>query len=525
MRAVIHKLEGELRMGTNEAAARPRLNHGVFWATGGIIGAFGILMVLFPEASGRWLASAGTFTSATFGWFYMLVMVISLGAVLWLGCSRFGRIRLGRDDEQPQFSYLVWVSMLFSAGIGVSLMYFGAYEPVDHFLSPPSGAGGTPEAAREAMVLSFVSWGIHGWALYALVGCALGYFCYRKGMPLALSSALHPIFGDRVHGALGSMLNGFGILVTLIAVVSNIGTGSLTVEAGLSYLRGTGNNQAELITLAVIMMALVTVVIVLGVERGMSRVFSLGVGLLGALMIFVLVTGPTQLLLNGLVQGVGDYLSQFVRKSFDVYLYEKGATEWLGNWTVFYWAWWITWAPFVGMFVARVSRGRQIREVVFGVLLVPLGFTLAWLAIVGNTAIDLVLNHGQAALGKIIEAEPSLSLYKTLEYLPFSPYIAAVAVLVALVLFMGPMGSGLLMISNLSCKGGVIGNDAPIWLRVFWAAVTTVVGVGLLLAGSFNAMMIAVLICGLPFAVVLLLYIVSLRKALVADLAGQEPPR
>ncbi|RPE81630.1 BCCT family transporter [Vulcaniibacterium tengchongense] len=497
-----------------------RLNPVVFYSSAAVVCLLGTLTVLFPEGSKHWLEWAQVLVSRTFGWYYMLVIVACLAFVIWLGFSRYGRIRLGADDERPEFSYMAWTSMLFSAGIGIALLYYGAYEPLDHFLSPPEGVGGSVQAAREAMVLTFLHWGLHGWALYALIGIALGYFAYRKGLPLALRSALHPVFGDRIHGGIGHLVDGFGILATLISMVTNLGIGALVIESGLAYLFGIRPTPHLLMLIVAAMMVVATIAAASGVEKGIAWLSNLNVRLLCLLLLFVLACGPTLHLLDGLVQNTGDYLRSFVGKSFEMYLYDAEAKRWSGAWTLFYWAWWIAWAPFVGMFIARISRGRRLKEVVFGVLLIPLGFTLAWLSIFGNTAIDLVLNHGQVALGETAQAEPAMALFKLLEHLPLAPYVAGAAVLIGFVLFLTPVDSGTLMIANLSSQGGTSSDDAPVWLRVFWAIATTVVSAGLLLAGNFDAMQTAVVLCGLPFSVILLFYMLGLRKALASDPAG-----
>ena len=506
---------------SRSASAPQRLNRFVFLSSALSIGVLGLLTVLHPQDSARWLQIAQAQVSAAFGWWYMLLIVICLGFVSWLALSRYGSIRLGHNEESPAFAYVPWVSMLFSAGIGIALLYYGAYEPLDHFLTPPDQQGGTVAASREAMVLTFLHWGLHGWALYALVGVALGYFAYRRGLPLALRSALHPVFGERIHGRIGDMVDGFGILATLVSMVTNLGIGALVVRSGLGYLFELPETPQTLVIIVLVMMAVATVGVVAGVEKGIAWLSSLNVRLLCALLLFVLVTGPTLHLLDGLVQNTGDYLASFIRKSFDIYFNQPDGRDWLGAWTLFYWAWWIAWAPFVGLFVARISRGRTIREVILGVLLIPLGFTLAWLSIFGNTAIDLVLNHGQAALGEVAKADAAMTLFKLLEYLPWAPYVAGATVVIGFVLFLTPVDSGTLMIANLCTRGaedGVEGgHDAPIWLRVFWAVVITLVSIGLLLAGNFGAMQTAVVLCGLPFSFTLAFYMVGLVRALRTD--------
>ncbi|NIF22191.1 BCCT family transporter [Candidatus Pantoea multigeneris] len=498
---------------TEETQPPIRVNLPVFIGSASVILLLSLLIVLYPQASQTWLNKAQLWVSDVFGWYYMLLMVVCMVFVFWLALSRFGHLRLGREDEKPEFSYLSWVAMLFSAGIGIALVYYGAYEPLDHFLEPPEGQGGTVAAARQAMAITFLHWGLHGWALYALIATALAWFAYRREQPLALRSALYPLFGRRIHGWPGHLVDSFGILVTVISMVTNLGIGALLVNSGLNYLFHIPQNTQVLLILIVVMMAVATLAAVSGVEKGIAMLSNLNVVFLCLLLLFIFVTGPTLTLLNGLLQNTGDYLTSLVNRSFDVYLYGK-AKAWQGAWTLFYWAWWIAWAPFVGLFIARISKGRTIRELIFGVLLIPLGFTLAWLSLFGNTAINLVLEGGQHLLGQIAISDPPMALFKLFEYLPWTTAISGFTVVISFVLFLTPVDSGTLMIANLSSVGGTASDDAPAWLRIFWAVVTTLVCVGLLSAGSFSAMQTAVVLCGLPFSVVILLYMVSLYRDL-----------
>lgn len=502
-----------------------RVNLPVFLGSASVILLLGLLTVLFPQGSQRWLSHAQSWVSDVFGWYYMLLMVACMLFVFWLAMSRYGRLRLGHDDESPAFSYLSWVTMLFSAGIGIALVYYGAYEPLDHFLRPPEGPGGTVEAARQAMAITFLHWGLHGWALYALIATALGWFAYRRDQPLALRSALYPLFGERIRGGIGHLVDAFGILVTVISMVTNLGIGALLVNSGLNYLFHVPQTTQLLMAIIVVMMIVATLAAVTGIEKGIAMLSNINVGFLCLLLLFIFVAGPTLNLINGLLQNTGDYLTTIIGRSFDVYLYGK-ARQWQGAWTLFYWAWWVAWAPFVGLFIARISRGRTIRELILGVMLIPLGFTLAWLSLFGNTAISLVLEHGQTLLGKVALADPPMAVYKLLEYLPGINITAALTIILSFVLFLTPVDSGTLMIANLSSVGGTVSDDAPAWLRVFWAVVTTVVCAGLLLAGNFSAMQTAVVLCGLPFSLVIVLYMVSLLKDLrQTDAAGSDPHR
>ncbi|MFT4020738.1 MAG: BCCT family transporter [Acinetobacter sp.] len=501
----------------NAQGGKVRLNPFVFWSSAISISVFGLIFVLLPELSQQVLLWAQQEVNNLLGWYYVLVIVLCLGFVLWLAISKVGNIPLGQDEDQPEFSYLSWTAMLFSSGIGIALLYYGVAEPVDHFLRPPEGQGGTVEAARDAMVYTFLHWGVHGWALYALVGITLGYFGFRLNFPLALRSALYPLFGEKIHGLVGHCVDGFGILATIISLVTNLGIGALVLLSGIHFLfPSVTNNSFNLMILIVIMMIVATMTTVVNIERGLAWLSKINMRLLCLFLLFVFFTGPTNHLLNGLVQNTGDYLSQFVQKSFDLYIYNDHAKSWLASWTVFYWGWWIAWAPFVGLFIARISKGRKIREVVLGVCLIPLGFTLAWLSIFGNSAIKLIL-EGQHDFGQLALNDQALSFFQFLSYLPLHPYVAFIVVIICFILFLSPVSSGTLMISNLSTQGGTNDEDSPIWLRVFWSIVVTIVSMGLLLAGSFNAMQSAVVLCGLPFSVILLFYMFGLAKAVKQD--------
>lgn len=503
-----------------QGAAPMQVNRPVFFLAAPIALVAGVLSTAWPERSRDWLSQAQGWTTQTFGWFYMLLMITCLIFVFWLAFSRHGRLVLGRDDEKPEIGNRSWVAMLFSSGIGVALLYYGAYEPLAHYLSPPAGPGGTPQAARDAVALTFLHWGLHGWALYALVGTVLAYFAYRRGLPLALRSPLHALVGDRVDGWAGHAIDVLGILATMVAMFTNVGIGVLVVHSGLNYLLGVPTTPAVLIALTLAMMGVATIAVVVGVEKGIASLANANIALLCALLAFVMAFGPTAHILSGLVQNSGDYLAGLVGKSFDLYLYDQ-AGQWLADWTLFFWAWWIAWTSFVGLFIARISRGRTIRELVLGVTLIPLGFTLGWLSIFGNTAIELVRAGVGAPLAAAVQSDPPMALFRLLEHLPFTTLVAAVTTFACFILFLTPVNSGTLMIANLSMRGGAVGTDAPGWMRLFWAGAITLISLGLLLAGNFDAMQMAVGLCGLPLALVLILYMLGLVKALREEEEGR----
>ena len=514
----------------NKTNEQVRLNPIVFFGSTALILVLTAALILYPDSAGALLGRIQAWLSHSFGWYYMLAIGAYLFFVAWVAFSRFGTLKLGEEHEKPDFSYGAWAGMLFSSGIGISLLYFAASEPIDHLYHPPEGVPGSPQAARQALQLTFLHWGLHGWAIYALVGLAVGYFAYRHRQPLALRSALYPILGERwVKGAAGHAVDCFGIFVTLLGLVTNLGIGALQVSSGLEYLTGMPHSKGTLLAVILAMSLVATLAAVSGVEKGIRRLSNLNIVLFSSLLLFVLVCGSTLELLNGFVQNLGDYLDGLVLKTFDLYVYTGAGAgkseEWLGLWTLFYWAWWISWAPFVGMFIARISRGRSVRELVCGVLLIPLGFTLAWLSVFGNSALDLVMNHGATDLGKAALEQPSMSIYLLLEHYPLSKIVIGLSIFVGFVLFLTPADSGSVMLANLSRSGGELDEDAPNWLRILWSAVVTLVTIGLLFAGNFTAMQTVVVLAGLPFSAVLILFMFGLHKAMRADYEAQVGDR
>ncbi|CAI8900893.1 choline/glycine/proline betaine transport protein [Pseudomonas poae] len=489
-----------------------RMNAPVFYFAATFILLFGITVIAIPQQAGAWLLAAQNWAANTVGWYYMLAMTLYLVFVVVTALSGYGKIKLGADHDEPEFSYLSWAGMLFAAGISITLFFFCVSEPLTHLVQPPQGEAMNADAARQAMQVLFLHWGLHGWGVFAFVGMALAYFAYRHNLPLALRSALYPLIGKRINGPIGYAVDGFGIIATVFGLGADMGFGVLHLNSGLDYLFGVAHTQWIQVGLITLMMGAAILVAVAGVDKGVRVMSDINMLLACALLLFVLFAGPTQHLLNTLIQNIGDYLGALPTKSFDVYAYDK-PSDWLGGWTVFYWAWWIAWSPFVGLFIARISRGRTIREFVFGVLLIPLGFTLAWMSIFGNSAIDQVLNHGMTALGQSAIDDPSMSLYLLLETYPWSKTVIAVTVFISFVFFVTSADSGTVVLSTLSSKGGNADEDGPKWLRVFWGAMTALVTSALLFAGSIDSLKSAVVLTSLPFSLILLLMMWGLHKA------------
>ncbi|EPK9007266.1 TPA: choline BCCT transporter BetT [Pseudomonas aeruginosa] len=481
---------------------------------------FAAVVIGFPQRAGEWLLAAQTWASQTVGWYYLLAMTLYLIFVVVTALSGYGKIKLGADHDEPEFSYLSWAGMLFAAGISITLFFFCVSEPLTHFLQPPQGEAGTQEAARQAMELLFLHWGLHGWGVFALVAMALAYFAYRHNLPLALRSALYPLIGKRINGPIGYTVDCFGIIATVFGLGADMGFGVLQLNSGLDYLYAIPHTHPVQMALIVLMMGAAISVAVSGVDKGIRILSDINMLLACSLLQFVLFAGPTQHLLNTLVQNVGDYLGHLPGKSFDLYAY-GGPSDWLGSWTVFYWAWWIAWAPFVGLFIARISRGRTIREFVFGVLFIPLGFTLAWMSIFGNSALEQALG-GASELGRVAIEQPSMALYQMLQNYPWSRAVITVTVLVSFVFFVTSADSGTVVLSTLSAHGGSADDDGPKWLRVFWGSVTALVTGGLLFAGSIDALKSAVVLTSLPFSLILLLMMWGLHKAFYMESQRQR---
>ncbi|HCU0324282.1 TPA: choline BCCT transporter BetT [Pseudomonas aeruginosa] len=492
----------------------------MFYGAAILILLFAAVVIGFPQRAGEWLLAAQTWASQTVGWYYLLAMTLYLIFVVVTALSGYGKIKLGADHDEPEFSYLSWAGMLFAAGISITLFFFCVSEPLTHFLQPPQGEAGTQEAARQAMELLFLHWGLHGWGVFALVAMALAYFAYRHNLPLALRSALYPLIGKRINGPIGYTVDCFGIIATVFGLGADMGFGVLQLNSGLDYLYAIPHTHPVQMALIVLMMGAAISVAVSGVDKGIRILSDINMLLACSLLLFVLFAGPTQHLLNTLVQNVGDYLGHLPGKSFDLYAY-GGPSDWLGSWTVFYWAWWIAWAPFVGLFIARISRGRTIREFVFGVLFIPLGFTLAWMSIFGNSALEQALG-GASELGRVAIEQPSMALYQMLQNYPWSRAVITVTVLVSFVFFVTSADSGTVVLSTLSAHGGSANDDGPKWLRVFWGSVTALVTGGLLFAGSIDALKSAVVLTSLPFSLILLLMMWGLHKAFYMESQRQR---
>nr|MBF0682237.1 choline BCCT transporter BetT [Pseudomonas sp.] len=492
------------------------INPPVFFGSAIIILALVIYSVSFSEHAQAVFGDVQAWIIANVSWLYILAVAIILLMVVLLAFSRYGDIKLGPDHSQPDYNSLTWFAMLFSAGMGIGLMFFGVAEPVMHFLSPPVGEGGTTAAARDAMRITFFHWGLHAWAIYAIVAMILAYFSYRHGLPLTLRSALYPLIGERIYGPIGHTVDIFAIIGTVLGVATSLGLGVTQINTGLNHLYGLPISVPVQIGLIVATTLLATISVVTGLDKGVRRLSELNLTLAALLMLLVLIAGPTVFILQTFVQNTGNYFSQIITATFNLYAYEPN--DWIGGWTLFYWGWWLAWSPFVGLFIARISRGRTIREFVSGVLLVPTAFTLLWMTVFGDTAIHMILWEHVTSLGEAIERDSSLALFAFLEHFPFSALLSLVAIIMVVVFFVTSADSGALVVDMLA-SGGEAGT--PVWQRVFWAASMGAVAIALLLADGLTALQTATIASALPFTIALLLSMWGLLKALRVDATKQ----
>jgi len=491
------------------------INPPVFFTSVAIIAAMVLFSVIVPETAETVFDNVKARVISDAGWFYVLTVAIIITLVTFLAVSRFGDIKLGKDHSEPDYSYGSWFAMLFSAGMGIGLMFFGVAEPVTHFTAPPMADPGTIAAAKEAMRATFFHWGLHAWSIYAIVGLILAYFSFRHGLPLTLRSALYPLIGKKIYGPLGHAVDIFAVVGTVFGVATSLGFGVEQVNAGLNYLFGLPKNEWVQVGLIVAITGLATISVVTGLDAGIRRLSELNLGLAFLLLAFVLVLGPTVFLLKAYVQNLGDYLSELVSMTFNLYTYqpkvEDGPQDWMGGWTLFYWGWWISWSPFVGMFIARVSRGRTIREFALGVMLVPAGFTLFWMTVFGDSAIRMILDGSYAQLAEYVKDDNAVALFRFLEQFPWSGFISGVATLMVVVFFVTSSDSGSMVVDMLASGGH---DDTPVWQRIFWAGSEGLVAIALMLAGGLQALQSATIASALPFSAVLLIACFGLVRSL-----------
>lgn len=487
-----------------------------------VLGALLVLCGFYPQRADQLFGSAQAWVVTNFDWFYTVAVTGFLVFLVLIAWSRYGDIRLGPDDAKPEFSFASWTAMLFAAGMGIGLMYFGVGEPLQHYLNPPTQEAGTPAAAREALTSTFFHWGFQAWAIYGVMGLVLAYFGFRYNLPLTMRSGLYPLLQKRINGPIGHSVDAFALVGTVAGLATTLGYGALQLAAGLNLVTGwdTGTTAFR-IAVIVVVVGLAGLSAASGLDKGVKRLSEVNLLITFALLGFVLLCGPTVFLLQAFSENIGNYLSSLVGMSLRTFTYEVANDDgWFGGWTILYWAWWISWSPFVGMFIARISRGRTVREFIVGVLFIPTAFNLLWMTVFGNGAIWIDTHVAQGALSATASNVDAL-LFRFFEYLPLAKAVSWIAVLLITLFFVTSADSGAYVVDAIASRGH---PQSPVWQRLFWAAVLGMTAVVLLLAGGLKALQAMTLVTALPVAAIMVLLCIGLWRGMKADLAhaGQD---
>ena len=480
-----------------------------------------LVAIIFPEDLDSAFTNAQAWVIRSFGWWYVAVATTFVAFALWMGLSRFGDIKLGKDDEDPEFSVGAWFSMLFAAGMGIGLVFYGAAEPLTFFETPKPGVDGSPaELATQAMSQTFLHWGFHAWAIYVVIGLAIAYSVHRKGRPISIRWALEPLLGDRVNGWIGDLIDTLAVVGTVAGVATSLGIGVNQISGGLEHL-GVVDSTSD--ALKVLLVAVITgcaiFSVVSGVGKGIKWLSNINLVVAGLFLLAVLALGPTSFLMRDFVQSIGAYFQDLLGLSFATSTYTgQDGLDWQGGWTMFYWGWWMSWAPFVGVFIARISKGRTVREFVAGVLLVPTTVTFLWFSVMGGSAIwERMINDGDLS---VYDADGNyvaeFVLFDLVDTLPIGGLLSVVIIFLVAVFFVTSSDSGSLVVDMLASGGD---TDPPKWSRVLWATVEGLVAASLLLVGAegLNALKTGAILIALPFSIILLAMCFATYKAMNAE--------
>ncbi|MGZ9584993.1 glycine betaine uptake BCCT transporter [Paenibacillus marinisediminis] len=473
-----------------------------------IILGFVIWGFLAPQGLADAAANALAFTASRFGWFYLITALIVLVYMLYLAFSKYGSIRLGDDDDDPEYSNVSWFAMLFSAGMGIGLVFWGVAEPISHFMNPPEAEPFTVEAARTAMRYSFFHWGLHPWGIYSLVSLALAYFTFRKGYRGLISSTFQPLLGDRINGPIGKMIDILAVIATAFGVATSLGLGAMQINGGLTYVFGIPSNIVVQLCIITVVTILFLISSISGLDKGIRLLSNINLIIAVGLLLITLLLGPTSFIFDMFTTTLGTYLQEIIQMSLRLTPFADDL--WIAQWTLFYWAWWIAWAPFVGSFIARVSRGRTIKEFILGTLLLPSGFSFVWFAVFGSTALYLEVFQ-KVPIVEAVKRDLTSALFVTLEQLPAGTMLSILAIALIVTFFITSADSATFVLGMMSSQGNPNPSTA---IKLTWGIFTSLIASVLLLSGGLDALQTASIMTALPFAVILLCMIVSLSRAL-----------
>ncbi|MGB1403084.1 MAG: BCCT family transporter [Porticoccaceae bacterium] len=484
----------------------------------GLVAAFVLFTLISPQTADGLYSSARDFIAAELSWYYILLMNLYIALALVLMFSRYGTIRLGADSDKPEFGYFAWFSMLFGAGIGIGILFWSIAEPMYYLQGNPfidADQALTADAAQVAMRVTIFHWGLHGWALYAMLGLCFAYFSYRKGLPLSIRSALYPILGERIYGPIGYIADLLAVLGTVFGIATSLGMGAQQMNAGISYLLGIDISTEAQIVLIAIISIVATISVLTGVNRGIRILSVLNMRLTMLILALFFIFGPTVYLLSAIGANTLDYLTN--APALGAWLAPSEHRQWQSDWTIFYWGWWIAWSPFTGIFIARISRGRTIREFLLGVLGAPTILTILWITLFGNTAMSIEL-FGDGGVVAAVNDDRTTALFKTIELMDLGLWLTGIMATICTVMlvtyFVTSADSATLVICTLVAMGD---NNPPARLRIFWGVAIAAVASVLLFAGGLQSLQTASIAAALPFSVVLVLATYGLLKSLYIE--------
>ncbi|RJP43881.1 MAG: BCCT family transporter [Desulfobacteraceae bacterium] len=486
----------------------------VFLAAGGLVLLFIISTIVFREQSAAFFQSMLDGIGNMFGWLYILAANFFVIVMVLIASSDYGKIRIGGPDALPEFSTFSWYAMLISAGMGIGLMFWSVAEPVFHYMSPSPMFDVLPETAQSAQValgLTYYHWGIHPWGIYALVGLSLAFFAYNRGLPLTIRSIFYPLLGDRIYGFWGNIIDILSVLATLFGLATSLGLGVTQVASGLNYLFGSPTSTEFAVLLIGLITGLAVISIATGLDKGVKMLSMANMYTAGAFMLFLLIVGPTVYILKAFTQNLGFYIQNFPQLSFWVEtFYGVEGSNWQNAWTIFYWGWWISWSPFVGMFIARISKGRTVREFILGVMIFPTLLSFLWMSSFSGSALWLQLT-GTADIAAAVSKDVSTALFVMLESFPFTKITSFIGIVLVTIFFVTSSDSGSLVVDHLTSGGKL---DSPVPQRIFWGVVEGICAAALLMGGGLAALQSAAIATGLPFTIVLLIMCYSLYRGL-----------
>lgn len=503
--------EPQNRVKISKFAIFPQVSLPVFATSALLIVIFMIFGALFSETAGHMFNAMQSFITTKFGFMFVILMNVALVFCLYIALSGYGDIRLGHQTETPEYSFGSWIGMLFSAGIGIGLLYWGTAEPLYHFVSPPLSNPSSVQSAKDAMTISFLHWGLHAWAVYAVVALSLAYFHYRRGLPLSIRSVLFPLIGQKIYGKWGHVVDILAVFGTMFGVVTSLGLGVMQLDTGLGQMFGVPSSLGLKIALIAGITACATVSVMAGLDKGVK--FLSDITIIGTLILlgFMIIMGPTQFIFDSFVENIGNYTSNLI--SLGLWNEAYMDTNWQASWTIFYWAWWVSWSPFVGIFIARISRGRTLREFIFGVLFVPMLLLFLWFTAFGGVAINMELT-GDFGLSTAVMADTGSAIFKFIEYYPFSQGLMVVILVMIVLWFVTSADSASLVVDMLTAGGN---TNPPKIQRLFWVVSEGIIACILLAAGGLSALQAAAIVAGFPFAVVIFVMMYCLIRGLGRD--------